>query len=47
MYIYIYIPFHFLYSLLQDTEYCSLCHKVGPCGLSILYTVVYLLVPNT
>ena len=32
------ILFH--YSLLQDIEYGSLCYTVGPCCLSILYTVV-------
>ena len=43
LYIYINIYTLFLYSLpymlLQDIEY-SLCYKVGPCWLSILYIVV-------
>ena len=35
--IYIYILFQilFLYRLLQDIEYCSLCYTVGLCWLSI------------
>ena len=37
MYIYSDILFH--YGLLQDIEYSSLCYTVGPCCLSILYTV--------
>ena len=42
LYIYIYILFQILfhYRLLQDSEYSSLCYTVGPCCLSILYTVV-------
>ena len=38
----IYILFHILFhdSLSQDAEYSSLCYTVGPCSLSILYTVV-------
>ena len=28
----------FLYRLLQNTEYSSLCYTVGPCWLSVLYT---------
>ena len=42
MHIYISILFqiHFHYKLLQDIEYSSLCYTVGPCFLSILYTVV-------
>ena len=28
------------YSLLQNIEYSSLCYTVGPCWLSILFTVV-------
>ena len=41
-YIYISILFQILfhYRLLQDIEYSSLCHTVGPCWLSILYIVV-------
>ena len=40
--IHIYILFHilFYYGLLQDVEYSSLGHTVGPCCLSILYVVV-------
>ena len=36
------IPFHtfFLYRLLQNIEYSSLCYVIGPCWLSILYTIV-------
>ena len=36
------ILFHILfhYSLLQDTEYSSLCYTIGPCCLSILYIIV-------
>ena len=30
----------FLYRLLQNIEHSSLCYTVGPCWLSILYTVV-------
>ena len=30
----------FPYGLLQNTEWSSLCYAVGPCWLSILYTVV-------
>ena len=30
----------FLHRLLQNIEYSSLCYTVGPCWLSILYTVV-------
>ena len=32
------ILFH--YRLLQDTEYSSLCYRMGPCWLLILYIVV-------
>ena len=32
----------FLYRLLQNIEYNSLCHRVGPCCLSVLYIVVHL-----
>ena len=41
MYIHIYILFQiiFHYSLLQDIEHSSLCCTVGPCCLSILYTI--------
>ena len=43
-----YLPLLFLkilfhYSLLQDIEYSSLCYTVGPCCLSILYTVTCIL----
>ena len=31
----------FLYRLLQSIEYNSLCHRVGPCCLSVLYIVVH------
>jgi len=39
--IYIYILFQILfhYRLVQDTEYSSLCYKLGPC-LPILYIVM-------
>ena len=30
----------FSYRLLQDTEYSSQCHAVGPCCLPTLYSVV-------
>ena len=43
IYIYFFIfYFHilFCYRLLQDIEYSSLWYTVGPCCLSILYTVV-------
>ena len=33
--VYIYILFHF--GLSQDIKYSSLCYRVGPCCLSILY----------
>ena len=39
-YIYILFPILFHYGLLQDIEYSSLCYTVGPCCLSVLYTVV-------
>ena len=40
--IYVYMIFQILfpYSLLQNTEWSSLCSTVGPCWFSILYTVV-------
>ena len=40
-YIYTCIIFHSLFydSLLQDFEYSSLCYTVGPCCLSILYSL--------
>ena len=40
--IYIYIKFQILfpYRSLQNIEYSPLCSTVGPCWLSILYTVV-------
>ena len=46
--VYLYILFQslFHYRLLQDTEYSSLCYTVGPCCLSILYIVVYILRRN-
>ena len=31
--------FFFHYGLSQDTEYSSLCYRVGPCCLSILYVI--------
>ena len=37
--IYIYIQILFPYKLLQNIEHSSLCYTVGPCWLSILYTV--------
>ena len=37
MYSFFYILFH--YGLSQDTEYSSLCSTVGPCCLSIVYTI--------
>ena len=45
IHIYIYIYMYsfsdlFHYRLLKDIEYSSLCFTVGPCCLSILYTVV-------
>ena len=42
LYIYIYILVYILFhcGLLQDIEYSSLCYAVGPCCLSILYTIV-------
>ena len=42
IHIHIYILFQILfhYSLLQDIEYNSLCYKVEPCCLPILYIVV-------
>ena len=27
---------------LQETEYYSLCYRVGPCCLSVLFLVVYM-----
>ena len=41
LYIYTYILFQILFHhrLLQDIEYSSLSHTVGPCFLSILYIV--------
>ena len=41
-YTYTYILFHILFhdGLSQDIEYSSLCYKVGPCCLSILYVIV-------
>ena len=38
----IYILSHILlhYGLSQDIEHSSLCYTVGPCCLSILYTIV-------
>ena len=45
--IHTYISIFFPYRLLQNIEYSSLCYKVGPCGLSILYIVVCIYVnPN-
>ena len=40
--IHICILFHILfhYGLSQDIEYSSLCHRVGPCCLSILYIII-------
>ena len=32
---------------LQDIEYSLLCYTVDPCWLSILYSRVYLLIPNS
>ena len=43
IYTYIYLfflRFFFCYLSLQDTEYSSLRHAVGPCCISILYTAV-------
>ena len=44
IYTYIYILFQilFLYRLLQNIAYSSLCHTVGPFWLFILFIVVYL-----
>ena len=46
IYIYIYILFQILFSyrLLQNIEYSSLCYTVGPCWLSVLHIVVYMLI---
>ena len=44
IYIYVYVYFFYIlfhYTLLQDIEYQSLCYRVGPFWLSILYAVVY------
>jgi len=42
IYIYIYIHFQilFLYKLLQNIEYSSLCYTIDPCWLSTLYILV-------
>ena len=40
MYIYFYILF--LYRLLQDTEYSSLCYMVGPCWLPIFKNYLFI-----
>ena len=42
VYVYIYILFQILfhYKLLQDIEFISLCYRVYPCCLSILYMVI-------
>ena len=42
IYIYIFFFFHILFSyrVLQDIEYTTLYYIVGPCWLSVLYTVV-------
>ena len=40
MYIYFYIVF--LYRLLQDTEYSSLCYIVGPCWLPIFFNYLFI-----
>ena len=42
LYIYIHFQILFPYTLLQSAEYISLCFRVGPCWLSILYAVVYI-----
>ena len=44
VYVYIYILFQiiFHFKLLQDIEFSSLCYRVYPCCLSILYIVVYI-----
>ena len=46
--IHVYI-FHifFHYDLLQDIEYSSLCYTEGPCCLPVLYSGLYLLIPNS
>ena len=36
----------FLYRLLQNIDYSSLCYIVGPCWLSILYVVVHYVNPK-
>ena len=45
----LYILFHiiFHYTLLQDTEYSSLFCTVGPCCLSVLYTIAWILQSQT
>ena len=40
MYIYFYILF--LYRLLQDIEYTSLCYMVGPCWLPIFKNYLFI-----
>ena len=33
--------------LLQDTQHSSLSYILGPCCLSMLYIVMYMLIPNS
>ena len=44
---YILFQILFPYRLLQNLEYSSLCYTVGPCCLSIIYSSVYILPPNS
>ena len=43
--LYIYIYFHYI--LFRNIEYISMCSTVGPWWLSILYSSVYILIPNS
>ena len=40
--IHIFLQIIFHYRLLPNIEYSSLCYRVNPCCLSILYRVVYI-----
>ena len=45
--IYIISQILFYYSLLQDIQYSYLRYTVGLCCLSLIYSSLYLLIPNS
>ena len=47
IHIFILVQIPYPYRLLQNTDYSSLCYTVDPSWLSLLYVVVYMLIPSS